>query len=164
MKTKSTTGILFILFFISSFSLRAQNNGLTGEWKLNREKTILADAQLFLSKITIQVKGDSLLTTRVYENGNGEEYPFEENLTLDGKDSKIVIYDMPRTSKASRVNADGSIIIESKTTFTGSNGEDNLLAKETWKVDNESKMLVVDFTNKMSAGEFTGKNYYNKVR
>ena len=28
-----------------------------------------------LSKITIQLKADSLLTTRVYENGMGEEFP-----------------------------------------------------------------------------------------
>ena len=44
------------------------------------------------------------------------------------------------------------------------NGEDNLIAKETWKLDNEGKMLLVDFSNKMSAGEFTGKSYYNKVK
>jgi hypothetical protein len=164
MKTKSPFGLLFILFFIASFSAQAQNSAFTGEWKLNREKTILADNQLFLSKVTIQVKNDSLLTTRIYENGNGEEYPFEENLSLDGKESKIVIYEMPRTSKASGVNTDGSILVESKTTFNGNNGQEDLLAKETWKVDNESKMLIVDFTNKMSAGEVTGKNYYNKVK
>lgn len=164
MKTKSTLGLLFILFFISSFSAHAQNTDLTGEWKLNREKTILTDNQLFLSKITIQVKGDSLLTTRVYESGNGEEYPFEENLSLDGKENKIVIYEMPRTSKASKVNTDGSIQIESKTTFYGNNGEDNLISKETWKYDNDSKMFVIDFTNKMSAGEVTGKSFYNKVK
>ena len=164
MKTKSIFGFLFILFFIASFSAQAQNSALTGEWKLNREKTVLADNQLFLSKVIIQVKGDSLLTTRVYENGNGEEYPFEENLTLDGKDCKVTIYEMPRTSKASRVNSDGSILIESKTTFTGNNGQEDLLAKETWKVDNESKMLIIDFTNKMSAGEVTVKSYYNKVK
>jgi hypothetical protein len=164
MKTKSPFGLLIILLFMASFSAQAQNSAFTGEWKLNREKTILADNQLFLSKVTIQHKGDSLLTTRVYENGNGEEYPFEENLSLDGKESKIVIYEMPRTSKASRVNTDGSILIESKTTFNGNNGQEDLLAKETWKVDNESKMLIVDFTNKMSAGEVTGKNYYNRVK
>lgn len=164
MNTKSTFGLLVILFFILSISVQAQNSGLTGEWKLNREKTILADNQLFLSKVTIQVKGDSLLTTRVYENGNGEEYPFDENLSLDGKESKIVIYEMPRTSKASKVNADGSVMIESKTTFSGNNGEDNLLAKETWKVDNEGKILTLDFTNKSSAGEVAGTNYYNKVK
>jgi hypothetical protein len=164
MNKKSSFGLLLILFFMVSFSALAQNQGLTGEWKLNREKTTLAEAQLFLSRVTIQVKGDSLLTTRVYENGNGEEYPFKENLSVDGKESKIVIYDMPRTSKASKVIADGSIIIESKTTFSGNNGEDNLLAKETWKVDNEGKILTVDFTNKSSAGEASGTNYYNKVK
>ena len=164
MKTKATLGLLFILFFISSISVQAQNTDVSGEWKLNREKTNLADAQLFLSKITLQVKGDSLLTTRVYENGNGEQYPFEENLSLDGKECKIVIYEMPRTSKASRSNNDGSILIESKTTFYGNNGEDNLLTKETWKVDNDSKMLIVDFTTKMSAGEVTGKSYYDKAK
>jgi hypothetical protein len=164
MNKKSSFGLLLILFFMVSFSALAQNQGLTGEWKLNREKTNLAEAQLFLSRVTIQVKGDSLLTTRVYENGNGEEYPFEENLSMDGKESKIVIYDMPRTSKASKVIADGSIMIESKTTFSGNNGEDNLLAKETWKVDNEGKILTVDFTNKSSGGEASGTNYYNKVK
>ena len=164
MKTKSIFGLFSILFFIASFSAQAQKNALTGEWKLNREKTVLADNQLFLSNVTIQVKDDSLLTTRVYENGNGEQYPFEENLTLDGKECKMVIYEMPRTSKASRVASDGSILIESKTTFSGSNGQEDLLAKETWKVDNESKMLLIDFTNKMSAGEVTGKSYYNKVK
>jgi hypothetical protein len=164
MNTKSTFGLLLILFFTSSLSVQAQYTALTGEWKLNREKTVLTDNQLFLSKVTIQLKGDSLLTTRIYENGNGEEYPFEENLTLDGKEGKIVIYDMPRTSKASKVNEDGSIVIESKTTFNGNNGEDNLLAKETWKVDNASKLLVVSFTNKTSAGEASGTSYYNKIK
>jgi hypothetical protein len=164
MNKKSAFGLLLISFIFLSFTVQAQNSVFSGEWKLNREKTTLADNQLFLSKMTIKMKGDSLLTTRVYENGNGEEYPFEENLSLDGKECKIVIYEMPRTTKASKVNTDGSLLIESKTTFNGSNGEDNLLAKETWKVDNDSKMLVIDYTNKMSAGEVTGKSYFNKVK
>lgn len=164
MKTKSAF-ILLIMFFITSpFSAIGQNTGFSGEWKLNKEKTILADDQLFLSKITIKLKSDSLLTTRVYENSNGEEYPFEENLTLDGKECKIVIYDMPRTSKATRADIAGSLIIESTTTFQGEYGADNLIAKETWKIDNEGNTLVIDFTNKMSAGETTGTNYYSKVK
>lgn len=164
MKTKSTFILLIMLFITSSFSALGQNTGFSGEWKLNKEKTVLADNQLFLSKITIQLKSDSLLTTRVYENGNGEEYPFEENLPLDGKECKIVIYDMPRTSKASRSDTYGSLIIESTTTFQGEYGADNLTSKETWKIDNEGNTLVLDFTNKMSGGESTGTNYYNKVK
>lgn len=164
MKTK-TIFILIILFSItSSFSALGQKANFSGKWALNKEKTTLADNQLFLSKVSIQLKTDSLLTSRVYENGNGEEYPFEENLSLDGKECKISIYDMPRKTKASRSNTDGSIIIESTTTFSGDNGEVNLTAKETWKVDNEGKILTINFTNKMADSESAGTNYYNKVK
>jgi hypothetical protein len=128
------------------------------------EKTVLAENQLFLSAITIQIKGDSLLTSRTYANGNGDEYPFEENLTLNDKECKISIYNMPRSSRASKLQADGSLIIESTTTFTGQSGEENMVAKETWKVDKAGNTLIMDFTNKMSGNETTGKNYYNKVK
>jgi hypothetical protein len=161
---KNPVFILIIILIISSFiPVVAQNGNFTGEWKLNKEKTVLPDNSLFLSKITIQLKTDSLLTVRVYENSNGEEYPFEENLSFDGKDCKIVIYDMPRSSKATK-SADGSINIESKTTFQGSNGEDNLIAKEVWKVDNDTKMLVLNYTNKSSGGEVPGTSYFNKIK
>jgi hypothetical protein len=38
-----------------------------------------------------------------------------------------------------------------------------LTAKEIWKVDNEGKVLTIDFTNKMSGNETTGTNICNKV-
>ena len=164
MKQKATIILLFLITITYSFSAFGRGASLSGEWKLDKEKTVLADNQLFLSRVTINLKSDSLLTTRVYENANGEEYPFDENLSLDGKECKIFIYDMPRTSKASRSGADGSIIIESTTTFSGDNGTENHTAKETWKVDNEGKTLTIVFTNKMSTGETTGTNYYNKVK
>ena len=164
MKTKSASGFIIFLFLLSSFSVKAQNSSFTGEWTLNKEKTVLADNQLFLSRIKIQLKNDSLLMTRTYQNGNGDEYPFDENLSLDGKENKIIIYDMPRTSNAKKSATDGAILIESKTTFNGSNGEDNMLAKETWKVDDDGKILAVEFTNKTSGGEVKGILYYNKVK
>ena len=164
MKTKSILIAFTLLFFLSSLTIYAQKADFSGEWKLNKEKTVLADNQLFLSGITIQIKKDSLLTTRVYENGNGEEYPFEENISLDGKDCKIVIFDMPRTSKATRSDTDGSIMIASTTTFSGNNGQEDMIAKETWKIDKEGKTLTLEFTNKMSGNETTGTYYYNKVK
>jgi hypothetical protein len=164
MKTKSASGFIIFLLLIFSFSVKAQNDIFTGEWTLNKEKTVLADNQLFLSKIKIELKNDSILMTRTYQNGNGDEYPFDENLSLDGKESKIIIYDMPRTSNAKKSSSDGAILIESKTTFTTDNGEENMVAKETWKVDNEGKMLAVEFSNKTSAGEVSGIHYFNKVK
>jgi hypothetical protein len=164
MKTKTISGLIFLFIFLTSLSGIAQKPSFSGEWKLNREKTALTDNQLFLSGITVQIKGDSLLTKRVYENANGEQYPFDENVTLTGKEAKITIYEMPRVTKATGVNTDGSINLESKTTFNGNSGEDNLVAKETWKVSSDAKMLTIEFSNKMSAGESGGTLYFNKVK
>lgn len=164
MKTKLFFIIIILIISAGSFTASSQNPDFSGEWKLNREKTVLTDDQLYLSEIKILVKRDSLITSRTYEDGNGQVYPFDENLTLDGKECKIIIYDMPRTSKASKVNADGSIIVESKTTFYGNNGEDNLNSTETWKVDKDGPTLVISFKNTMSAGEVSGTNYYTKTK
>jgi hypothetical protein len=161
MKTKKISLFLVILL-LPVFIASAQKADFSGEWKINKEKSTPSDGQLFLSKITIQLKSDSILTTRVYENGSGEEYPFDEKLSLDGKDCKIVIYDMPRTSKATRDN-DGSISISSATTFNGNNGQEDMVAKEIWKLDSDGKLLTLEFTNKMSGAETTGTYFFEKA-
>ena len=164
MKTKTIFSFLVLIMVTSSFSALAQKENFSGKWKLDKEKTVIADDQLFLSTVTIQIKNDSLLSNRIYENSYGEQYPFDENLALNGTDCKIVIYDMPRTSKASRSKEDGSVNIESKTTFNGNYGEEDLLAKETWKVDKKGEVLTIEFVNNMSGVETKGTNYYNKVK
>lgn len=164
MKTKTILSFLFLLIFIPAFTSFGQKPDLTGEWKLNKEKSVITDNQLILSKIIIQLKSDSILTTRVYENGNGEEYPFEEKISLDGKDCKMVVYEMPRTSKATRSASDGSVMIASTTTFNGNNGQEDMTANETWKVDTNGQTLNLQFTNKMSGNESTGKYLYDRVK
>lgn len=162
MKTKSIFGLTILLMLFTSISLSAQKPDFSGEWKLNREKTALTDNSLFLAGITIKIKADSLFTSRVYENANGEQYPFEENATLDGKEAKITIFEMPRVTKATGITADGSINVESKTTFYNNGSEDNLVAKEIWKI--AGTMLTIEFTNSMSAGSGTGTLYFNKTK
>jgi hypothetical protein len=156
MKTKSTLTILFLFFFVSVF---AQNADFNGQWKINTTKSAVPTDQLYLAKITFKVKGDSIYTTRVYQSPDGQEYPFEENLTLNGKENKIFIYDMPRVSKAQK-GENGTILIESKTTFNGNSGEENLVSKESWKLDAGS--MVQTFTTQMSGQEFKGTWYYSK--
>jgi hypothetical protein len=164
MKIKSIISFFALMILLPAFSIIAQKPDLSGEWKINKEKSVLPENQLFLSGITIQLKSDSLFTTRVYENSNGEVYPFDEKISLDGKECKIVIYDMPRSSKATRSDSDGSISIASTTTFNGSNGEEDLVANEVWKLENDGKLLTLAFTNKMSGNEFTGTFFYDKVK
>jgi hypothetical protein len=164
MKKQTIFTTILFLILISVFNASAQKADLTGEWKINREKSVITDNQLLLSKITIQLKSDSILTTRVYESGDGQEYPFDEKISLDGKENKVVIYDMPRTSTATHSDSDGSIMIASTTTFNGNNGAEDMVAKETWKLDNEGKFLTLDFTNKMSGNETTGTYFYEKAK
>jgi len=164
MKKQTIFTTILFLFMVSIFNAAAQKADLTGEWKINREKSVIADNQLLLSKITIQLKSDSIITTRVYESGDGQEYPFDEKISLDGKDNKIVIFDMPRTSTATHSDSDGSILIASTTTFSGNNGVEDMVARETWKLDNEGKFLTLEFTNKMSGNETTGTYFYEKAK
>jgi len=161
MKTKITISLLFCLLFLSGHSLYAQKPDFSGEWKLNKEKSTITDNQLIVTKITLKQKPDSLYTSRVYENNNGEEYAFDENFSLDGKDTKLTVYDLPRTSKATIGENDGSININSATTF---NGSEDFIAIEKWKLESEGKVLTLEFTNKMSGNEITGTFHYDKVK
>jgi hypothetical protein len=146
---------------LSNRSLSAQKPDFSGEWKLNKEKSTTTDNQLIVAKIILKQKPDSLYTSRVYENNNGEEYTFDENFSLDGKDTKLTVYDLPRTSKATLADTDGSININSSTTF---NGSEDFVAIEKWKLESEGKVLTLEYTNKMSGNEITGTFHYDRVK
>lgn len=162
MKTRSLFSFTILLFFSSV--TYGQNAPFSGVWKLNREKSVFDPNQLYMSGITIILRADSLLTTRVYAAGDGQEYPFEENLRLDGKDCKIAIYDMPRTAKALFSAAKDSIKIESVTTFYGNNGEQNLNIKETFFIDNGGETLTILYSNSIAGSLTTGRYIYNRVK
>lgn len=146
------------LFLLILFPVSGQNP-FNGEWKINLQKSVVPTDQLYLAKINLQLNGDSINTTRFYQSPDGQEYPFEENMSLDGKETKSTIYDMPRVTKAQK-GENGTILIDSKTTFNGTGGEDSLIAKETWKMDGNT--LVLEMINQMSGQEFKGTFYYNK--
>lgn len=152
--------IISTALILLTVTLSAQLSNFNGTWKINKEKSNVPADQLYLSQISIMIKGDSLLTTRTYTDPNYQEYPFAENLTLDGKEAKINIYDMPRVTKANKEG--GTIIINSKTTFNGGSGEDNLTAAENWKSNGDS--LTIDQVIQVSGQEFKGVFVYDKVK
>lgn len=152
--------ILTAAFILFTIALSAQSQ-FNGTWKINKDKSNVPTDQLYLSQISVTIKGDSLLTTRTYTDPNYTEYPFEENMTLDGKEAKITVYDMPRVSKAQK-GENGTIIVNSKTTFYAGGGEDSLVAQETWKTDGKS--LSIDQVIQMSGQEFKGVFVYDKVK
>jgi hypothetical protein len=154
---------LAVFTVITTFSVAGQKTDFSGTWKLDRTKSTLLENLPTLARIRIEIKGDSLLTERVYEGGDGQEYPFIENLTLDSKEHIITIYEMPRKSKASWSEQDGSVNLESITTFGGDSGPEDFISKETWKVNNGNKILVISYKNKLSLGESEGTFFFNKA-
>jgi hypothetical protein len=157
-----------LLFTIISFAIAsqlpsaAQKVSFNGIWTLDRSKSVLVEDSPALIKIDVKIKGDSLLTERTYVGGDGQEYPFTENVTLDGRVYNITIYDMPRKTKATWSDQDGTITVESTTTYTGDSGQENFISKESWKADNVNKTLTINFKNNVSEGEVTGVFLFTK--
>jgi len=150
---------LTITFALTSAGQKAS---FSGTWKLDRQKSLLAENTPILTKITINIKGDSLLTRRFYDIGDGQEYPFDENLYLDGTESNITIYEMPRKAKASWSDPDSSVNLESLITFYGSAGSEDFVSRETWKIDKENNALTIKYINKTSAGETNGQFFFTR--
>jgi hypothetical protein len=168
LKTCVMKKVIFLIFLLtlviaSAFTAIGQKSDFTGTWKLDRTKSILAENFPNLVKISVRINGDSLLTERVYDTGDGQEYPFTENVTLDGIEYNITIYEMPRKTKASWSEQDGSLILESTTTYNGDTGPQDFISKETWKVDKANNTFTISFKNKSSGGESEGAFFFNKV-
>jgi len=164
MKTKALVLLSILLFSLSFTTVWGQSQLFSGEWKFNREKSTNINNQLFLANITVLQKNDSILTTRVYENEYGEQYPFQENLPLNGKECKIVIYDMPRTARASFSSGNGLLNFESTTTFYGNSASDSLNIKETWNIQEGGQLLKIDYTSTYSGGSTSGTQYFDKIK
>jgi hypothetical protein len=164
MKTRVFISLSILLFLTTSTQVFVQAQSYSGEWKFDKEKSTAWNNRLFLSKITVLQKSDSLFTNRVYENEYGEQYPFKEDLPLNGKECEIVIYDMPRKAKASLAAGDGSLNFESTTTFYGNNGADDVKTTEHWRTENSGKTLKIDYSTSYSGGTSSGTHYFNKVK
>jgi len=154
---------LTVIISIGAFAGQKTSN-FAGEWTLDSEKSDVSNSQLFLAKIDIEVKGDSLLTARTYENEWGESYPFEEDVTLDGKEYNQTIYDMPRKAAAELSSDGANIIHNSTTTFYGDSGSADFSTKETWHLDQDGKVLAIDYESTWPEGEANGTLYYNKEK
>lgn len=163
MKKIALTLLMAALPVVLSIQANAQSSDFSGKWKLDWSKSVISEGYPVLIRLDAQVRGDSLLTERTYSGDDGQEYPFTENLTLDGREHPITVYDMPRKSKAVRSETDGLLNIESTTTYYGESGSEDFISRETWKVDKSTKTLTISFKNSTPAGESTGSFLFNKA-
>ena len=153
----------FAFFLLSALSSFAQRVDFSGNWVLDKTKSSIPADQPTMIKLQVKMTADSLLTVRIYDRGDGQEYPFNENLGLDGKECNIIIFDMPRRSKAGLSESDGLLAFESTTTFSTDSGPSDFKSKEVWKIDKEKKILSIGFKNNMSGNDTAGTWFFNKV-
>ncbi len=151
------------LTILSSFIASAQKGDFNGTWRLDPAKSTLAEYTPILTRIDIRIIGDSLLTERYYDTGDGQQYPFTENLTLEGKEHSITIYEMPRKTKAVWSESDGTLVVESVTTFMGDMGTQDFVSRESWKADKTKNSFTISYKNKMGSAESEGALVLNKV-
>jgi hypothetical protein len=162
MKIKIFFSLLASLIIAVSVFAGDGKTGYTGNWKIDKVKSSPSSSSLLLSEISFKVNNDSLQTMRTYESSNGETYTFNENLTLDSKEYKIVIYEMPRKAKAQWSEKGSSLLIESTTTFTRDSDDQNVTSIETWTLSESGNQLTYDFVTKTSEGSEKGILYFNK--
>jgi hypothetical protein len=162
MKKIISAIILSLMVIIFSDSAMGQKADFTGTWKIDNTKIPVTGNFPVLIRININIKGDSLLTERIYNTGDGREYPFNENLTLDGKEYLMTVYEMPRKSVASWKEKDVILVHQSTTTANGSNGPVDFKSTETWTVDSVNHILTISFRNTSYEGELTGAFIFNK--
>lgn len=162
MKRSISLFIAALLLVVLSSQASAQKNELSGKWKIDRSKTQKQDDWPLLIGITIRISGDSLYTERLYELIDGQQYPFNEALTLDNKEAATVVYDMPRKMKAQWVPAESALKFESTTTNYSNGSPVDFVSAETWKADPSTQTLTLSFVNKISTSEVPGKLVFTR--
>jgi hypothetical protein len=162
MKKITSTVLFVLLVLIFSDSAAGQKADFTGTWKLDNTQIPVTGNFPVLTRINVIIKEDSLLTERFYNTGDGQEYPFKEDLTLDGKEHMITVYEMPRKSIATWKEKDVILVLQSTTTANGSNGPVDFKSIETWTVDNVNNILTISFRNTSYEGELAGTFIFNK--
>ena len=154
---------LMVLTIIFTISATAQKSDFTGTWKLDSAKSVLPEySSILLTRIIVKLKADSLLTKRFYDVGDGQEYPFDENLPLNGTNVSITIYDMPRKANVTWSDKDNTVNLTSTITYYPSGSPVDFNSKETWKVD-QANTLTISFVNKSSQGESAGQFFFTKA-
>lgn len=156
MKKAALQIILCLSLLLLPFYLSGQKSDFRGTWKLDMSKVPFTGSFPVLKKISVDIKGDSLLTERFYDTGDGQVYVLKEDLTLEGKEIAHIVYDMQRKAKATWKEKDVTIVLEAVTTANSSNGPVDFKSTETWNVDSTNNILTISFLNTLLSEESKG--------
>ncbi|MEI6950027.1 hypothetical protein V9K67_22770 [Paraflavisolibacter sp. H34] len=139
---------------------------LSGEWKLNEQKSELGQfgANLAPKSLKVQSVADAVSIERTALTRNGEERTTKERLTFDGKEAETAIYGNSKKKSTAKWSPDGQVLTVNSTILFDRNGETmEIKVTETWKLA-EGGLLSVESTSTSSWGTNTMKLVYDKVK
>lgn len=139
----------------------------SGEWTLNEQKSELGQFGGRGAARTIKVTSsdaNGIAMERISTNMNGEEVVRKENLTFDGKAFESAGgFGNSKRKATAKWSADGQAMeIDAVMTFDRDGEQMEIKQKETWKLADNGKTLVIDASSSSSFGESTTKLVYEK--
>ncbi len=144
MHTRALTAAVLLL--AASLAANAKPN-LTGDWKLNTEKSDFGQMpppNSMTQKITHE---DPNLQIQVKQSSEMGDFDFEAKYTTDGKECTNTIRDNPSTSV---VKWDGDeLAFETKGKF----GDNDFTMKDKWSLSEDGKVLTINRHFSSSFGE-----------
>jgi len=144
------------IFLFSETPVSAAEPNLSGEWKLNLEKSDYGKLPTPISVTRkIDHTGSKLIFTTTQKGAQGE-VTSKLAYTTDGKESVNEV--AGGQSKGTAQWIGGMLIIESSREFQGV----TLKQKEIWRLSSEDKVLTIDSHVSIPNGEFDVKQVFDK--
>ena len=136
----------------------------SGEWLVNEETSVLDNFGIsFLpSKLTITQKENSLIVQKTFIIEYGDDVIARDTVTFDGKECLSEMWNRPRVMKAQWSENGGTLIIESKVTFSRGGTTSDMSVDESWKLQDMGNVLSIQQISDSPWGKRTITMVYDK--
>ena len=152
---------LFVGISLTSFSQKAD---FKGSWIINKDKIEWGAAPEWVlpRSFTIEQDKDKMNFVRTFVDDSLQEHPYQEALIFDGSETTGTTYSGSQRISSLKWNDDGQTFVLS-THGTRTSGESTGTATETWALQDEGKMLVIDRSVIQGNGmQYSIRAYYDK--
>jgi hypothetical protein len=143
------------------------NADLSGEWKLNEQKSELGQfgGRMAARKLKVTSGADTISIERTSVTPNGEERTTTEKLTFDGKEIETTIFGNNKKKSTAQWATDGQTLNVNSVIVFDRNGEQmEIKVTEAWKLTDNGQALSVESTSTSSRGTNTMKLVYEKAK
>jgi mannan endo-1,4-beta-mannosidase len=136
----------------------------SGEWIFNEENSVLDNIGVssLPYKLKIIQKENDLAIQKTYVLEYTDDMVTDENLKLDGKECTSEMWNSPRTTKATWSGNYDTLIIESKFILKRSGQTYDVVANESWSLQEQGKVLSIRQYSNSVWGERTITMVFNR--